>query len=67
MSDDFSGFDMILAMLIGFVIGLVIGIVMFGLALNKYDKFCPECGRQYMTNEYCSYDGSELKEIAHED
>ncbi len=64
MSNNFTGFDMITAVLIGFVIGVIIGIVVACKAVDKYDKFCPVCGHQYKTEaEYCSYDGSELREV----
>lgn len=51
-----------------FIFGLVVGIlggIMIGLIIgNANDKFCPECGARYgVTAEYCTNDGSELREV----
>ena len=49
--------------LIGLLIGMLIGVILAGNAIGAFNKFCPECGHRYTSEkEYCSYDGSELKE-----
>ena len=45
------------------VVYLVTMLLFLAIYLSK-TKFCPECGRRYITDEfYCKYDGAELKDI----
>ena len=68
MEADFDFFVLIMASIICLAIGFVIGVVMTSKAIDNFNKFCPECGRQYKAEaEYCSYDGSELRMIGEEE
>lgn len=50
-------------MTIIFLAGILIGAILTAEFLDSRSKFCPECGRHYMTVQYCAYDGMELREI----
>lgn len=58
-------FQTIIAATLIFITGIIVGGMIF---LDAYDtnqaKFCPDCGRRYYSGvTYCSYCGTELKEI----
>ena len=47
--------------LISFLLGMLLGLIILKF---RDTKFCPECGQHYESKiEYCSFDGTELKEI----
>jgi hypothetical protein len=53
---------MVMALLIGIILGAFIGSIVTIAWHDSFEKFCPECGHYYnVEEEYCSYDGSELK------
>lgn len=58
-------FQTIVGILLVFFTGFIVGGLLFLDAYdNNQDKFCPDCGRRYFSEVvYCSYCGTELKEI----
>ena len=51
-------------LIIGFLFGALIGAIIAVAVTAPLDKFCPECGARYgVTAEYCTNDGSELREV----
>lgn len=48
----------------GIAIASVIWTIITLAILLSNSKFCPECGRRYITDvSYCKYDGTELKTL----
>lgn len=54
--------ELLLQFLLGISLGILIGILIMSVSLDKkYQKFCPQCGRLFKSEEiYCPSDGVEL-------